>query len=407
MPTILPTLAGIALVLAAAKLAGLAANRLGQPAVMGELVMGLILGPSLVGLFDIPYFHGSHVAETLRELGEIGVIFLMFIAGLEIHLGDFIKSGRPAAFAGTLGVVVPLGLGAATAALFGYDSTPAIFVGIVLAATSVSISAQTLMELGRLRSREGLTLLGAAVVDDVLAIAVLSAFVGFVGEPGSGGAVRLALIVGRMLLFIAAALFVGVWLAPHLIARADRLPVSQGMMAAVIVVVLVFAWASEAAGGVAAITGSFIAGVALNRSHLRKQIAEGMHTLAYAFFVPIFLVSIGLSANFRELSAADYGLTAAICIVAALSKILGAGVGARLGGMPWPESWRVGAGMVSRGEVGLIVAGVGVSAGFVHNTVFTVSVVMVLFTTLIAPVLLRFAFRERNVKNAATADTDH
>jgi Kef-type K+ transport system membrane component KefB len=322
-----------------------------------------------------------------------------------VQLDEFLKAGRPALLAGALGVALPVVLGIAAALPFGYDLTHAIFIGIVLAATSVSISAQTLMELKRLRSREGITLLGAAVVDDVLAIIVLSAFVALVGSRGTTTGLDFVWIILRMIAFFGAAFFIG-RLLPRLAAWGDRLPVSEGAIAVVIIIVLVFAWASETVGGVAAITGAFVAGVALGRSHLHKQISDGMHPLAYSFFVPVFLVNIGLSANFRELSPADYGLAVALCAVAVISKVLGGGLGARLGGMSWPEALRVGVGMISRGEVGLIVAGVGVSEGFADNNVFTVAVVMVLFTTLITPALLRLAFRVKESENATTRYAD-
>jgi Kef-type K+ transport system membrane component KefB len=165
-----PLLLQIAIVLAAAKVGGWMSKQIGQPAVLGELLAGLILGPSAINVFGINYFSQAHTTETIRELGEIGVIFLMFVAGLEIELSDFAKLGKPAFLAGTLGVIVPIALSMIFIAPFGYDLTHSAFVGITLAATSVSISAQTLMELNLLRSREGLTLLGAAVVDDVLAL---------------------------------------------------------------------------------------------------------------------------------------------------------------------------------------------------------------------------------------------
>ncbi|HLF01111.1 MAG TPA: cation:proton antiporter [Anaerolineales bacterium] len=395
MSQLLPLLAALAIVIAAAKLAGAFANRLGQPAVMGELLMGLVLGPSVIGLFDTTYFQSAHAGETLHIFGELGVIFLMFTAGLEVHLDDFRRAGRPAVLAGALGVVAPIAMSIPVTLLFGYNLNHSIFVGIVLAATSVSISAQTLMELNRLRTREGITLLGAAVVDDVLAIIVLSAFVALAAAPGAGGgALDFVWVILRMIVFFVAAFIVG-RLMPRVVAWGDRLPVSEGAMGFVIIIVLIFAWASEAVGGVAAITGAFVAGVALGRSHIHRQIADGMRTLAYSFFVPVFLVNIGLAANFRDLAPADVGLAIALCLTAVVSKIVGGGLGAKMGGMMWAESLRVGIGMISRGEVGLIVAGVGVTSGFVSANVFAVTVAMVLFTTLITPALLRLAFREK------------
>jgi Kef-type K+ transport system membrane component KefB len=389
MPTLLPLLAALALIIAAAKLAGTAANRLGQPAVLGELLAGLLLGPSALGLFSRPYFAG--VSGPLQIIGDLGVIFLMFAAGLEVEFDAFLKAGRPALLAGACGVLAALGLGVLVAGPFGYSLRSGLFIGIVMSATSVSIAAQTLMELKQLRTRAGLTLLGAAVADDVLALVVLSAFVALAGGSAAGGPAGLGWIGLRLILFFAAALAVGRAL-PALVAWGDRLPVSQGAMAWVIVTVLLFAWASEVVGGVAGITGAFLAGLALGRSHLRKQISAGVHVLTYAFFVPVFLVNIGLLANLRALTPAEAGLAVVICLAAVAAKLGGSGLGARLGGLDWPDSLRVGAGMISRGEVNLIVAGAGVSLGLITNGLFSIAVVMVLFTALVTPLLVRRVF---------------
>jgi Kef-type K+ transport system membrane component KefB len=383
-------------VIAAAKIGGWLSNRVGQPAVLGELLAGLLLGPSVLNIFGQPYFEEAHTVETLHELGELGVIFLMFAAGLEIHLSDFVKTGRPALFAGVLGVVVPIGLGLAVVLPFGYGVNQALFLGIVLAATSVSISAQTLMELGFLRSREGLILLGAAVVDDVLAIGILSAFVA-IATGGDGGILGLAWTITRMLLFLVGAFLLGRWFLPRMALWVGRLRISEGVMSFAVVSVLFFAWASETIGDVAAITGAFIVGMVLSNSRVKDELEAGTHTLTYAFFVPVFLVGIGLTANARLLSASDLGLVIAISIVAILSKLIGAAAGAKLGGTTWTEALRVGVGMISRGEVGLIVAGVGVTAGVIEADVFTVVVIMILVTTLITPPLLRWVFRGKEV----------
>ncbi|MGQ0603845.1 MAG: cation:proton antiporter [Anaerolineales bacterium] len=398
---ILPFLAALALVIAAAKLGGWASARLGQPVVLGNLLAGLLLGPSLLNVFDAPYFQQAHVTEALHEFGELGVIFLMFTAGLEIQLSDLVQARRPAMLTGVLGVVVPLGLGVAIALPFGYDLQRSFFIGIVMAATSVSISAQTLMELGRLRSREGLTLLAAAVVDDVLAIAVLSTFVALALEP-NGSPLVVVWILARMILFLGGAFLLGSWLLPRAVRWVeDRdLPIGEPVISLVIVVILLFAWASEFVGGVAAITGAFIAGVALSNSPLKERIERGIHVIAYAFFVPIFLVSIGLQTDARSLSANDLGFVIAVVLIAIVSKLAGAGLGARLGGMSWRSALRVGVGMISRGEVGLIVASVGVNAGLIGPQAFTAVVLMVLATTLITPPLLRLVFDKAEVKHA-------
>ncbi|MBN1429272.1 MAG: cation:proton antiporter [Anaerolineae bacterium] len=398
---IAPLLLSLAIIIVAAKLGGWLSGHLGQPAVLGELIIGLILGPSVLNIFGQAYFETAHVTGTLIEMGELGVIFLMFVAGLEIDLRDLLKTGRASALSGSLGVVIPIIMGLVVAVWFGYAIEAALFIGIIMGATSVSISAQTLMELGLIRSREGLTLLGAAVVDDVLAIIALSVFIVIVG--GDGGSLWLLVwTIARMLLFLSGAFLLGIWLLPRLSKWAKQLPIGEPVMSVIIATVLLYAWASEALGGVAVITGAFIAGVGLARSPVKEEIEYKMRTLAYALFVPIFLVGIGLTANVRTLSGSDLGFALVISLTAIVSKIIGAGAGAKFGGMTGRESLRVGAGMVSRGEVGLIIAEVGVLNGLINSEVFTIEVVMVLATTLVAPPLLRLVFRDKKSRKTLT-----
>lgn len=391
---ILPLLAALTVVLTLSKLGGWLAGRLKQPVVLGKLLVGVALGPSVFNVFAQPYFAEAHIATTLHEFGELGVIFLMFAAGLEIQLADFLKVGKPALLIGTLGVILPMMLGGAVLWPFVPDFKAVVFLGIVMAATSVSISAQTLIELGQLRSREGLVLLGAAVVDDVLAIAVLSVFVALT-QPGAAGALGVVWILARMAGFLVGAFAVGSWLLPRLTRWVEThpLPISEPVLSLVVISILAFAWMAEVVGGVAAITGAFIAGVALSSSSAKEKIERGIHSMAYTFFVPIFLVSIGLSMDARTLSASDLGLVVILCVVAILSKLVGAGGGAYWSGFSRAGALRVGIGMVSRGEVGLIVAQVGLTAGLLTIAHFTALVMMVLVTTLLTPPLLRWAFR--------------
>ncbi|OGO39727.1 MAG: hypothetical protein A2Z04_08400 [Chloroflexi bacterium RBG_16_57_9] len=373
-----------------AKLGGLASNRLGQPAVVGELLVGLILGPTVLDLLHLPLFSSEHLGETIHLLAELGVVFLMFVAGLEIELEEMASAGRVAVLAGILGVVVPLILGAITALPFGYSPIKSLFIGVILTATSVSISAQTLMELGVLRSREGIALLGAAVVDDVLVILILSLFVAL--ADGSGGLIDVVWVVVKMVVYLGAAAVLGVRLIPAFTRWIDRVPVSEGLLAGAIVAMLAFAWSAEALGGVALITGAFIAGVLFARTPLRDRIEIKMHAVAYAFFVPIFFVSIGLQANARLIGGGSLVFATLIVIVAIVSKVIGSGWGAHLAGFDSQASLRLGTGMISRGEVGLIVATVGLDNGFISDEVFAITVVMVLATTLITPLLLRQMF---------------
>jgi Kef-type K+ transport system membrane component KefB len=203
-----------------------------------------------------------------------------------------------------------------------------------------------------------------------------------------------------MSLFLVGAVVLGVWLIRPLTRWIEQLPISQGLLALVVVVTLAFAWSAEALGGMAAITGAFLAGVFFGRTHAKHQIERGMNPLTYGFFVPIFFVSIGLEANARAIGWEGLSFVVLIILAAIVSKIIGCGVGARIGGYSWRESWRIGIGMVSRGEVGLIVASVGLASGLISEAVFSAIVVMVLATTLVTPLLLRWAFQQQPAKGA-------
>ena len=396
---VIPLLLSLAILLALAKTGGILANRIGQPAVLGELFAGLLLGPSVFDVFGQPYFSAVHSSNILESFGELGVIFLMFSAGLEIDFSSFIKLGKPAFLVGSLGVAFPIVCGALVSILFGLPFAESVFIGIVMGATSVSISAQTLMELGYIRSREGLTLLAAAVVDDILAIIALSVF-SAVELGADGGWLSLVWTIFRMMAFLAGAFILGVWLLPRISRWVGRLPISEGRLSFVLVSILFFAWASDTVGGVTAITGAFIAGLALSRSSYHEEIRHGLSSLTYAFFVPVFLTGIGLSANVRLLSGEQILFVTAICVVAVVSKMIGAGGGARLAGFSWQETIRVGVGMTSRGEVGLIIAGIGLAANIFGQDTFTSMVVMILVTTLITPSLLRLSYPRKESVHA-------
>jgi len=291
---------------------------------------------------------------------------------------------------GTLGVIVPLLSGFLVGLMFGYSQRSALFIGITLTATSVSISAQTLLQLKKLRTREGLALLSTAIADDVLVILLLSLFVAFTDE--SGASPSAGPVVLRMSLYLLVSGAVAYGLLPQLALWASRQPVSEGLTSFVVIAALAFAWSAEAWGGLAAITGAFIAGVGLARSPLRDTIERSMHAITYAFFVPVFFVSIGLHTDLHQITPSVLPFALAIILAAIIGKLLGAGGGAKLAGFTWGEALRVGLGMISRGEVGLIVATVGINAGLITTEVFSVVTLLVLTTTLITPPLLRLSY---------------
>jgi Kef-type K+ transport system membrane component KefB len=396
MSHLLQLLLLLAILTVASKGAGQASTRFGQPAVFGELVAGLVLGPSLLNILSWPLFSAHPEAAiglpdlggVIQDLAEIGVVLLMFVAGIETDLAEMRRIGRVAFWAALGGVLLPLLGGAGAARLFGYGWAEGLFMGAVLTATSVSISAQTLMEIGALRTREGSTILGAAVIDDVMGIVVLSLVVAFAG----GGAGRALTLIGlRMVLFFVAAWLIGRRFFGPLAAAASRLRVSEPLMAVVVVTAFLYGWAAEALGGVASITGSYMAGVLFAQTSFRERIVKGIHPLTYSFFVPVFFVNIGLRADIKQLGT-HLPLTLVVTLIAVAGKVIGCGGLARLVGFSRRESYRVGVGMISRGEVGLIVAGYGLAHRVIDGAIFSSMVIMVLVTTLITPIWLRRAF---------------
>lgn len=381
----------LAIIILTAKLGGYFSTRLGQPSVFGELLVGLLLGPSLLNLIHLSFITDSHVGETISELGELGVLLLMFLAGLELNLHDLARNSKASALSGTLGVIVPVGLGLLAGELSGLDFSHAMFLGLTLGATSVSISAQTLMEMKVLRSRVGLGLLGAAVFDDILVILLLSIYLAL--ESGSSGLLAILVVVAKMILFLALSLAFGIWALPRLTRLVARLNISQGIVSLAIVILVFYGLAAELIGGMAAITGTFLAGLMFSRTPESEEIKSGLHSLAYSFFVPIFFINIGLSVNVKELDPSTLWITLLIIVIAILGKALGAGLGAYLGRFSPREALQLGVGMISRGEVGLIVAKVGLDQGLLSPAIFSAIVGMVLVTTLVTPPMLRATFQ--------------
>jgi Kef-type K+ transport system membrane component KefB len=391
----------LVIIIVVAKTAGAISNRFGQPAVFGEIAVGLILGPTVLDLLGLPIFsvavtHGAAEADhpsllgVVTDLADIGVILLMFVAGMETDLERMKKVGKVAFSSAVGGVVLPMAGGIVMARLFGLGWLESVFVGTILTATSVSISAQTLMELKALRSKEGATIIGAAVIDDVLGVIVLSFVIAFSLTEG-GGARDIAVTVLAMAGFFVISIWAGMRWLEKITAKVVKVPASQALMAFVLVVIFLYAWAAEFMGQVAAITGSYIAGVLFARTKFREEIDKGIHPITYSMFVPVFFVSIGLRANGRELTGAVL-FTVLIVVVAIIAKVLGCALGAGLTGFNKLESFRVGFGMVSRGEVGLIVASLGLTYGIIERDVFSIMVIMVMVTTMVTPLFLRSVF---------------
>ncbi|HTI40916.1 MAG TPA: cation:proton antiporter [Vicinamibacterales bacterium] len=401
----------LTLVVAAAKTAGALATRIHQPSVFGEILVGLLLGPTLLNVLAWPMFappagvDALSLLDLVRDLAQVGVLLLMFVAGLETDLVMMRHVGRVAFWSAFGGVILPMLFGAITAVTFGLPLYwEGVFVGAILTATSVSISAQTLLEIGAMRTREGSTILGAAVIDDVMGIIVLSLVVALAKASGAGlNWSELGIVVVRVTIYFVAAIAARRLLTPAL-RWASTLGVSQAVLSAGLVIMFLYAWAAEYLGAVAAITGSYLAGVLIAQTDFKKEIDAGIHPLTYSIFVPLFFISIGLEANARDLGPRAM-FTVVLVLVAIVAKAIGCGVFARLFGFSTTESVRVGVGMISRGEVGLIVAGYGLANGLIGSDVFSASVLMVLVTTMVTPPLMRLVFPRHAFVSATVEET--
>lgn len=386
----------LTILLITAKGAGYLSTRLKHPSVFGEILVGILLGPTLLNLMHFSFVTDTHLEEVINLMGELGVLLLMFLAGLELHLTDLVKNAKVAAYAGVLGVLLPVGMGLGFGELTGMDFNHAIFLGLTLGATSVSISAQVLIELKMIRSKVGYGLLGAAVFDDVLVLLLLSIFLAFL--TGSNGLTGILLVIGKMALFLAGSTAIGLWVLPFLVRYTQKRSISQGITTLAIVIMLLYGVAAELLGGMAAITGAFLAGLMFARTPEKAKVESNFHSLAYALFVPIFFVSIGLGVNLRTVDPSSLWVLLGITVIAILGKIIGSGSGALLSKFSWKESLQIGVGMVSRGEVGLIIAKIGYDSGFLTDNIFSVIVGMILVTTLITPPLLRATFHMKKIK---------
>jgi Kef-type K+ transport system membrane component KefB len=399
MATLLVSLAAILL---AAKLIGGLAERIGQPAVLGELVAGVLLGPSLLGIIPAE----GALADVLHVVAELGVILLLFEIGLETDLREMFRVGPAALAVAAVGVVVPFALayvywiGGGPGVPAGSSSTVAIFVGATLTATSVGITARVLFDLGRLRTTEARIILGAAVIDDVLGLVILTVVSGI----AAGGAVSL-LGVGRVLAiavgFLVVAVALGRLVAPRLFQVAERMRVRGVLVATAVAVAFGLAGLADLAGS-AHILGAFAAGLILSGTNQFDTIERELKPVA-SIFTPVFFVVVGASVNLRLLDPTREGAGALLLLTILLSGLAIGGKVAAGWAAPWERYGRlvVGVGMVPRGEVGLIFANTGLRSGVLSDAVFSALLLVVMISTFVAPPALKALF-SREKPDAAT-----
>ena len=381
-------LISIALILLSTKVLGLFSKVVRLPQVVGALLAGIILGPACLGIV--------HSTETLSNLSEIGVIVLMFAAGLETDIDELKRSGKASFLIALIGVLVPLAGGAAVAYFFN-DSTDSnvmlqnIFIGIILTATSVSITVETLKEMGKLSTRAGNAILGAAIIDDILGIIALTVVISMADESVNIGIVLLKILGFFAFTFVAA---VGYHYAFKKWTDNSAVKLRRYVVIS-FVFCLVLAYCAEVFFGVADITGAFFAGLALSGTKKSEYISKRFDTLSYLLLSPIFFAGIGLKVELPKMNGEIVLFTVLLCVVAALTKVIGCGLGAKICKYTSKESLQIGVGMISRGEVALIVANKGEAVGLMSDKFFAPVIIMVVFTTVVTPVLLKLVFKDK------------
>ena len=390
----------IALILLFTKLLGLFTRRLHMPQVVGALLAGVVLGPAALNVL--------HETDFIKQLAELGVIVLMFNAGLETNITELRKAGKASFVIALIGVLVPLAGGFGLAYLFNRGDLAQgntsvflqnMFIGVILTATSVSISVETLKELGKLDTRAGSAILGAALIDDIMGIIALTVISSFADT-----SVNLWIVLLKIALFF---VFVGIagfvfYKLFTMVLKHDSRDLRRYVIVA-FVFCLGMSFVAEHFFGVADITGAYFAGLIICNTQKSKYIASRFETLSYILLSPIFFASIGLSVQLPSMSATILWFSVLLLIVAIITKIVGCGLGAKMCGYSNDESIQVGVGMISRGEVALIVANKGAALGILSGVFFGPTIIIVIVTTIITPILLKIVF-SRQKRNALTAE---
>lgn len=376
----------LAIIVIAAKLFGIVARKLKAPQVVGEIVAGLIIGPSILGWVN--------QTDFLMQMAEIGVILLMFSAGLETDLKELMKTGPIATLIACAGVFIPLVLGAAYYMLF-YGISPwgseefykAIFVGTILTATSVSITVQSLKEMGKLKGKVGTTILSAAIIDDVIGIIVLTFVIGF-KNPNS----KPSTVIINTALFFALALVVG-FISYKIFKYLDkRYPHTRRIPIAGLAYCFLLAYIAERYFGIADITGAYVAGIILCSINDSSYIERKVDVNSYMLFGPVFFASIGLKTNIDSVTGGILLFSLGFVLVGLISKILGCGLMARICRFSGNDSFKIGVGMMTRGEVALIVSQKGLSAGLLEPVYFTSVILLIIVSSIATPIILKILY---------------
>lgn len=377
----------LAIILISTKIGGMISNKFKMPSVLGALIAGVLIGPSVLNIVQD--------SEGLKLLSNLGVVMLMFLAGMETDLNELKKAGLSSFLIAMGGVIVPFIFGTLCAYGFFSDFYENIFIGVILTATSVSISVETLNELGKLKTRAGMNILGAAVIDDIIGLIIVSFVLSLAqtakaGGSGNIGTVMLTVSL-KVIIFCILSVIIIVFLPRLLNMLADKERNFSMLTIIAISLGLTFAFIAEELG-IAAITGAYVCGLVISAVNKKETIVHKVKNISSYFLTPVFFASIGLATNIKSINSGMLLLSILLLLTAVLGKIFGCGVVAKLYGMSNGEAIQIGAGMVSRGEVALITTNLGLQAGIITENLYIPTLIVVVVTTLITPILLKMAF---------------
>lgn len=353
-------------------------NKMNLPAVIGQLILGVILGKGVLNIVK-----PTHEVELFAE---IGVILLMFLAGLESDIRLLKKHFKPSLNVAIFGVILPVGLTLLTAILFNINLKESIFMSVVFAATSVSISVEVLKSLNYLSSDSGTVILGAAVVDDILAISILSVMSGTL--TGDFHISKLALLLGLWIVFGIITYAVYKWIIPAIMKLSNYIEATHATTIMALLICFIFAYIADEVQ-LDAVLGAFVAGIAVsNTPSFEEKINDDIETIGYGIFIPIFFISIGLNLEFTSFLK-DFWLIIIFTITGIIGKLIGAGFGARISGFNMKDSYVIGAGMISRGEMALIIAQIGFSVKLLSEEYYSSVIISIILITILAPFFLK------------------
>lgn len=384
----------LSLLLFASKLFAELFHKIKLPIVLGELLAGIVIGPYALG--GLPLFNGEPLVildETIKHIGELAAIVILFVAGLEITPREFLRGGVSSFTIGALGVIVPFFVGYFVFSLYGLEALEILLIATALTATSIAISIQVLTSLGKMQTKEARLILGAAIVDDILAIAVLSVVLTMVQTGNTTPDIMDITFLILKILGLFVALLVGAILIVPRILHRERLWKSQGSIEGITTAIFFGGAGIAALVGLSPIVGAFAIGMAVASTRLIKQVEEYVHKLQI-IFAPLFFAIIGAQVDLRGVNLEVLLIAGILVSIAIATKILGCGLPSIIFLKDKTKAMRVGIGMVSRGEVGLIVAGVGATSGVLSGDVYTAIIVMVAVTTIITPLWLKKAYQK-------------